>query len=201
MSFAEIIAGAGAGGVTSIGVHHWTTSRRRPVLEMRCGAEDHPSPFTRRGDDGEPYDYVFARPRVCGKNRKDSAHRVQVLLTGCRPRPPHVELLLGRPFKWSDVDANELDIPPGICRRFDLAHVRRPTNARAEEPLMLTLDVYPEPHDDHHRLPAARYELDLAIAAQDVATQFVRATVALLVSADGKPTLDVSVMPSGKRRR
>jgi hypothetical protein len=183
-----VALGGGVVGAAATAFLQWLVKRqKRPRLCIDYKDDDLSPPFSESDPDEGRVSYLFARPRVRGENGKDSAHRVQVILTGCKrldaEEPKHAELLLGRPFKWSDVNSNELGVPPGICRRFDLVHLRRRASSPVDEPLELTLDIYPKPIEDRHRLSAGQYLLDLALVAQDLPSQYFHFRIAV---ADGQ---------------
>jgi hypothetical protein len=186
MAFLEALGGGAIGAVATVCAQGFAKWRTRPRLRVEYVHEDDLAPPFSESDQKSDARarYLFVRPRVCGENGKRSAHRVQVILNGCnrldaKEQPQHANLLLGRPLKWSDVDSNELDVPPGICRRFDLVHVRHRSSDPVDEPLQVTLDIYPTPREDRHRLPAGEYELELALVAQDLPSQFFRFVVAV----------------------
>ncbi|MEA2494670.1 MAG: hypothetical protein QOJ29_2581 [Thermoleophilaceae bacterium] len=144
--------------------------------------------------------YVFARPRVCGRNGKETAHGVQVVLTGLEridgDLPPLSRLVLGRPLKWSDVESNQAEVPPGVCRAFDLVHVRRlPRDAPTKEANYPgALDVFPKRPIDGHRIPEGVYDLAVALVARDLPSQFFSFRVTIVKPQRDGGLLDESVL-------
>jgi hypothetical protein len=120
-------------------------------------------------------DTAYLRLRVCNRESRDTAEDVEVLVERVRELAPRVgnqpspSPALGNwPLPWSlsDPTTTRLNIPPGVERHVDLAHVYRDEPAtRGAGPLIL--DIRPEPVMERHHLDFGKTEIRLVISARN----------------------------------
>lgn len=122
-----------------------------------------------------PVETAYLRLRARNKEGRDTAEDVEVLVERVRelePRvgnPPAASPALGNwPLPWSlsDPTTTRLNIPPGVERHVDLAHVYRDAAAtRGATPLIL--DIRPEPVMGRHHLHFGKTEIRLVVSARN----------------------------------
>jgi len=86
-----------------------------------------------------------------------------------------------RPIKWADIDAEYLDIPPGVFRYVDVGHLirgRRPSDIGKQRfrlilyPIGVMDDPEGTPEDQRHRLESGEYIIELALTSHSTPARF-----------------------------
>jgi hypothetical protein len=114
--------------------------------------------------------------------RNVEVHVEDIVPAGPRPDARRVEafqrqelgLLMGRRLKWADRDDKMIDIPPGMVRRVDIAHLSAgepsyPIGDTVAVPIRMTLDR--RDHAGHrHVVAGLAYDLQLSVSGSNSET-------------------------------
>ena len=114
--------------------------------------------------------------------RNVEVHIEDIVLTGPDPDPLRIKnfqkqqlsLLMGRRLKWANRNEGTIDIPPGMARRVDVAHLRTDGGAYSigdalAVPIRFKLD-HPSVGTDHEVVAGLEYYVQLSVSGANCHT-------------------------------
>jgi len=150
----------------------WQRAKIRPIvtLEFDRTSEDiavHESP---------PWGSVWIRLRATNRPGRETARRVRVIVSKVDPEEGSVlpgNTLALRELSWAEVRTGELDLPAGMQRRIDVAHVEKKRAAKKNlvspwPDLGMGLAGWPQRHDGRDYLGEGGFRIKLTVAGENL---------------------------------
>ena len=151
----------------------WQRAKIRPIvtLEFDRTSEDiavHDSP---------PWASVWIRLRATNRPGRETARKVRVIVSKVEPEEASVlpeNTLALRELSWSEVRTGELDLPAGMQRRIDVAHVDKKRAAKRNlvspwPDLGMGLAGWPQRYDDgRDYLGEGAFRIKLTVAGENL---------------------------------
>ena len=150
----------------------WQRAKLRPIvtLEFDRTSEDiavHESP---------PIGSVWIRLRATNRPGRETARKVRVIVSEVEPEEGSVlpeNTLALRELSWSEVRTGELDLPAGMQRRIDVAHVDKKRAAKKDlvspwPDLGMGLAGWPQRNDGRDYLGEGAFRIKLTVAGENL---------------------------------
>jgi hypothetical protein len=149
----------------------WLRARLRPVVTLHFDPATDDIALHER----PPWVGVWIRLRVKNRPGRETARKVRVIVSDVEPEAgsqlPKNTLAL-RELSWSEIAAGELDVPAGMERRIDVAHVdkKRADREGMDRPwpdLGLGLAMWPRKYNGRDYLGEGAFKISLAVAGDN----------------------------------
>ncbi|WP_199513888.1 hypothetical protein [Nucisporomicrobium flavum] len=150
----------------------WQRAKMRPIVTLE---------FDRTSEDlavyeSPPWASVWIRLRATNRPGRETARKVRVIASKVEPEEGSVlpeNTLALRELTWSEVRAGELDLPPGMQRRIDVAHVDKKRTAKRDvvtpwPELGMGLAGWPQRYDGRDYLGEGAFWIKLTVAGENL---------------------------------